>query len=169
MIQLIRRTRLKEATRPIKKYLTFYLANEEYGIDLLKIKEIQGSTTGITLSKIANLPAHIKGVLYSHDIVVPIIDLRILYHLEIKESIDKVIIILNINEQQIGIVVDHVSDIVDLKDEEIKHVPNFFSIVHKSYVEGVVKTNQHLIIVLDIEKLILSDELQVTLPAKKHE
>lgn len=146
-----------------KKFLTFFLSEEEYGIDILNVQEIKNVKHNlITITKIANAPPHIKGFIYLHDRIIPIVDLRLFYNLKSVEyeKID-VIIILNVSQKNIGIAVDAVSEIVELTPGEIKHPPEFIPIIKQDYIQGIGTIKEKLLIILDIEKLILSKELQV--------
>src|SRR5512135_2459991 len=106
-----------------REYLTFSLGQEEYGIDILKVQEIRGYDT---VTRIANSPAFIKGVINLRGIIVPIVDMRIKFNLDHADYNEMtVVIILNVAGRVIGMVVDGVSDVITLKSEQIKPAPEF--------------------------------------------
>ncbi len=139
------------------EFLTFTLGEEEYGIDILKVQEIRGYKSVTT---IANAPVFIKGVINLRGLIVPIVDMRIKFNLNnIEYNQFTVVIIINVSNQIVGIVVDSVSDVVLLKDEEIKHAPTFGSVLDTKYILGMGVQNDRMITLMDIEKLMTSQEL----------
>ncbi|MFZ4759196.1 MAG: chemotaxis protein CheW, partial [Burkholderiaceae bacterium] len=108
------------AARP-REYLTFRLGEEEYGIDILKVQEIRGYEQP---TRIANAPSFIKGVVNLRGVIVPIVDMRIKFNLGSAEYNDfTVVIILNLGARVVGIVVDSVSDVMELSPEQIRPAP----------------------------------------------
>jgi purine-binding chemotaxis protein CheW len=144
------------------KYLTFSFGEENYAIDLSNIQEIQSYKSLGCIGKISNVPMYLKGIVHLHDAIIPIVDMRILYGLAPNQDEDYcVIIILNIQEKLIGIVVDAVSEIVDLTADQIKTPPDFFALMEHSYVEGIANYNDHILIILDLRNLLVSEQLQI--------
>jgi purine-binding chemotaxis protein CheW len=139
------------------EYLTFTLGQEEYGIDILKVQEIRGYEAP---TRIANAPPFIKGVINLRGVIVPIIDLRIKFNLA-KPSYDQftVVIILNIGRRVVGAVVDGVSDVIQLGSESLRPAPEFGSILDTRYILGLGTLEQRMIIVVDIESLMSSQEM----------
>lgn len=142
--------------------LTFMLAGEEYGVDILRVQEIKGWDAVTT---IPNTPEYIRGVMNLRGTIVPIIDLRIRFELErLKYGPTTVVIVLRvdgINKSRVmGIVVDGVSDVYNLKESEIKPAPNFGSAVDTEFVKGVTTVGEKLVVILDIDYMLNSSELE---------
>jgi purine-binding chemotaxis protein CheW len=141
------------------EYLTFTLASETYGIDILKVQEIRGYDS---VTRIANTPEFIKGVINLRGVIVPIVDLRIKFRVgEATYHEFTVVIIINVIGKVVGIVVDGVSDVVALSAEQIKPAPEFGGSLDTRYLTGLGTLNDEMLILVDIEKLIASDELQI--------
>jgi purine-binding chemotaxis protein CheW len=139
------------------EFLTFTLGNEEYGIDILKVQEIRGYDA---VTVIANMPDFIKGVINLRGIIVPIVDLRIKFHLGAVEYNQlTVVIILNLGQRVVGIVVDSVSDVLSLTHEQIKPAPELSSALDTRYITGLGTVDDRMLILVDIEKLMSSSEM----------
>jgi purine-binding chemotaxis protein CheW len=141
------------------EYLTFTLGAEEYGIDILKVQEIRGYDA---VTKIANAPAFIKGVINLRGVIVPIVDLRIKFNLG-SETYDQftVVIILNIGKRVMGVVVDGVSDVIQLSSDNLHPSPEFGSVLDTRYILGLGTVENRMIIVVDIERLMTSQEMSL--------
>jgi purine-binding chemotaxis protein CheW len=141
------------------EYLTFTLASETYGIDILKVQEIRGYDS---VTRIANTPEFIKGVINLRGVIVPIVDLRIKFSVgEATYHEFTVVIIVNVLNKVVGIVVDGVSDVVALAGDQIKPAPEFGGALDTRYLTGLGTLNDEMLILVDIAKLISSDELQI--------
>ncbi len=142
-----------------RELLTFTLGSEEYGIDILKVQEIRGYDAVTT---IANAPEFIKGVINLRGIIVPIVDMRIKFHLS-KVDYDQftVVIILNVAHRVVGIVVDGVSDVIALTPDQIKPSPEFSTTLDTQYITGLGTVDERMIIVVDIEKLLSSKDMEL--------
>lgn len=139
------------------EYLTFTLGGEEYGIDILKVQEIRGYDA---VTRIANAPAFIKGVVNLRGVIAPIVDLRIKFNLgEPSYDAFTVVIILNIGKRVMGIVVDGVSDVIRLDAENLRPAPEFGAALDTRYILGLGTVETRMIIVVDIEKLMTSQEM----------
>ena len=141
------------------EFLTFTLGAEGYGIDILKVQEIRGYDA---VTRIANAPAFIKGVINLRGVIVPIIDLRIKFRLG-EPTYDQftVVIILNIGKRVMGAVVDGVSDVIQLSSNDLHPAPEFGSILDTRYILGLGTVENRMIIVMDIEKLMTSQEMSL--------
>ncbi len=139
------------------EFLTFRLGNEEYGIDILKVREIRGYDA---VTHIANAPEFIKGVVNLRGNIVPIIDMRIKFKLE-KADYDQftVVIILAVFGRMIGIVVDAVSDVINLNAEQMRPAPQFGAAINAEYIMGLGSVEERMLILMDIEKLMSSVEM----------
>jgi purine-binding chemotaxis protein CheW len=141
------------------EYLTFTLGQEEYGIDILKVQEIRGYDA---VTKIANAPPFIKGVINLRGVIVPIVDLRIKFNLgSLTYDQFTVVIILNIGRRVMGIVVDGVSDVIQLSSDNLRPSPEFGSILDTRYILGLGTVEERMIIVVDIERLMTSQEMSL--------
>ena len=142
-----------------RELLTFILGNEEYGIDILKVQEIRGYEAVTT---IANAPEFIKGVINLRGIIVPIVDMRIKFKLgSVTYDDTTVVIILNILGRVAGMVVDGVSDVTTLKPEEVRPAPEFGSGLDVQYLQGLGTVDGRMIILVDIEKLMSSSDMEL--------
>ncbi len=150
------------------EFLTFKLGAEEYGIDILKVQEIRGYETP---TRLANAPAFIKGVINLRGVIVPIVDLRVKFALqEAKYDAFTVVIVLNVAHRTVGVVVDSVSDVLELAGEQIRPAPEFNSMLDASYITGLgslksggekdgEETKDRMLILVDIEKLMSSADM----------
>jgi len=139
------------------EYLTFILGEEEYGIEILKVQEIRGYDA---VTPIANTQNFIKGVVNLRGKIVPIVDLRIKFNLG-KVVYDEftVVIILNLSGRVVGIVVDGVSDVMALKDDQLREVPSLVTSIDTKYIVGLATVEQQMLILVDIEQLMTSQEM----------
>jgi len=142
-----------------RELLTFTLGSEEYGIDILKVQEIRGYDAVTT---IANSPEFIKGVINLRGIIVPIVDMRIKFGLgNVTYNNLTVVIILNVASRVVGMVVDGVSDVIALTAEQLKAAPEFSGTMDTQYITGLGTVDDRMIIVVDIEKLMTSRDMDL--------
>lgn len=134
------------------EFLTFRLGGEEYGIEILKVQEIRGYDS---ITHIANSPDYIKGVINLRGIIVPIIDMRIKFNLA-HAAYDQftVVIILTVAGRVMGVVVDGVSDVITLADEQVRPTPGLGSVIETQYIMGLGTVDERMLILIDIEKLM---------------
>jgi len=141
------------------EFLTFTLGKEEYGIDILRVQEIRGYDAVTTL---ANMPEFIKGVINLRGIIVPIVDMRIKFNLGHADYNElTVVIILNVAGRVIGMVVDGVSDVITLNADQTKPAPEFGSTLDTKYVTGIGTVDERMLILVDIEKLMTSSDMDL--------
>lgn len=143
------------------KYLTLSLADEEYGIGILKVKEIIGM---ITVTAVPQTPPHVKGVINLRGKVIPVIDLRLKFGLPAMEYTERTcIIVIEIAKDNghilIGILVDSVSEVLNIKGADIEDTPNFGSRVKTDFILGMAKAAGKIKILLDIDRVMNADEL----------
>ena len=139
------------------EFLSFTLGQEAYGIDIQKVQELRGYDA---VTRIANAPEHIKGVVNLRGIIVPIIDMRIKFNLGTPTyDAFTVVIILNIRGRVMGMVVDGVSDVITLKPEQIKPAPSMGSVLDTEYLMGLGTLDERMLILIDLNKLMSSDEM----------
>ncbi len=142
---------------PVGEYLTFVLGTEEYGIEILKVQEIRGYDA---VTKIANTPDFIKGVINLRGTIVPIVDLRVRFNLgKIEYNEFTVVIILNLNGRIVGIVVDGVSDVITLQASQVRAVPDLVSTIDTKYLVGLGTVDDRMLILVNIESLMNSHEM----------
>ncbi|SAI71295.1 chemotaxis protein CheW [Bordetella ansorpii] len=141
------------------EFLVFTLGEEEYGIDILKVQEIRGYDAN-AVTRIANVPPFIKGVTNLRGIIVPIVDLRIKFNLgRVEYNEQTVVIILNLDRRVVGIVVDGVSDVLMLNSGQIRPAPEFGATLSTEYLTGLGTVDERMLILVDIERLMTSDEM----------
>ena len=139
------------------EFLAFTLGSEEYGIDILKVQEIRGYES---VTRIANAPEFIKGVINLRGIIVPIVDMRIKFNLgEPRYDQFTVVIILSIAGRVVGMVVDSVSDVTTLQPEQIRPAPEMGTALNTDYLVGLGTLEERMLILLDIERLMSSAEM----------
>jgi purine-binding chemotaxis protein CheW len=142
---------------PVGEYLTFVLGNEEYGVEILKVQEIRGYDT---VTKIANTPEFIKGVINLRGTIVPIVDLRLRFNLgKVEYNEFTVVIILNLSGRIVGIVVDGVSDVITLQASQLRSVPELVSTIDTKYLIGLGTVEDRMLILVNIESLMNSQEM----------
>ncbi len=145
------------------KYLTFSLAGEEYGIGILKIKEIIGM---MPITAVPRTPEFIKGVINLRGKVIPVMDLRLRFGLPAIDYTERTcIIVVEIEGQagtvQVGIVVDAVSEVLNVKAEDIEATPSFGGRMKTDFILGMAKMNGGVKILLDIDRVLGSEEAQL--------
>jgi purine-binding chemotaxis protein CheW len=164
---MMERIEVGSATKArVNEFLTFRLGGEEYGIDILKVQEIRGYDA---VTRIANAPAFIKGVVNLRGVIVPIIDLRLKFALgEARYDAFTVVIILNVAGRVVGAVVDSVSDVLELDEKQIKAAPEFNSMLEAGYITGLGTVEsaegQRMLILVDIEKLMSGADMGLVEP-----
>lgn len=147
-----------------KEVLSFRLAKEEYAISILKVQEIRGYEEPTMLP---SAPACIKGIMNLRGAIVPIVDMRILFNLgEPVYDQFTVVIVLNIKNHVIGIVVDSVSDVVTLADEQIRPAPDMGT-TDDDYITGLGTVGERMLIMLDIDMLMSSEQLGLITNTRK--
>ncbi|MGF6191210.1 chemotaxis protein CheW [Serratia sp. 2723] len=142
-----------------QEFLIFTLGDEEYGIDILKVQEIRGYDQ---VTRIANTPTFIKGVTNLRGVIVPIIDLRVKFaQQDVSYDENTVVIVLNFGQRVVGIVVDGVSDVLSLTAEQIRPAPEFAVTLATEYLTGLGSLGERMLILVDIEKLLSSEEMSL--------
>ena len=141
-----------------EEYLTFSLADEEYGVDILRVQELRGWET---VTRIPNSPAFVKGVLNLRGAIVPIIDLRERFNLPMSDySETTVVIVLSVNdgpdknERTMGVVVDSISDVVHAKMSDIQSTPKFGSKLDTEYISGLADAGGKMLMLLNVDTML---------------
>ena len=150
------RTSAREATREV---LVFILGGDEYGVDILKVQEIRGYDK---VTPIPAAPDYVKGVINLRGAIVPVIDLRVKFRLgQVKYDQFTVVVILRLATRVIGVVVDGVSDVMALTASEVRPAPQLGTVVDASFISGVATQGERMVLLLDIERLLSTGELNV--------
>ena len=147
------------ALQPIaeREFLTFTLGTEEYGVDILKVQEIRGYDA---VTRIPDTPDFIKGVVNLRGAIVPVVDLRIKLRLGSAEyNSFTVMVVLNLARRVIGVVVDSVSDVIQLEAEQVHAAPEFGTHIDTRFICGLGTIDQRMLILLDIERLLSSQDM----------
>ncbi|MBW6391390.1 MAG: chemotaxis protein CheW [Halomonas sp.] len=140
-----------------REFLVFSLGDEEYAVDILKVQEIRGYEN---VTRIANAPDFIKGVTNLRGVIVPIVDLRIKFHLDkVEYGGQTVVIVVNVEDRVVGIVVDGVSDVMTLSPDQIKPAPEFGVTLSSDFLSGLGSLEDRMLVIVDIDKLLTSDEM----------
>ena len=147
------------AREAVREVLVFVLGGDEYGVDILKVQEIRGYDK---VTPIPAAPAYVKGVVNLRGTIVPVIDLRVKFGLaNVKYEEFTVVVILRLAARVIGVVVDGVSDVVAFTASEVRAAPEFGAVVDASFISGVATQAERLVLLLDIEKLLSTGELNL--------
>lgn len=140
------------------QFLTFQLGEELYGVDILRVQEIKGYTA---VTKIPNTPPHIKGVLNLRGTIVPIVELRTKFGMPtIDYTMFTVIVVVVVREKIMGLVVDAVSDVLNIDKKDIQPPPQFGASVDVSFLNGIGKSGDKLVALLDMDRLLSEGDLR---------
>lgn len=144
------------------QYLTFFMADEEYGVDILRVQEIRGWDSATPLP---NAPSHIKGVINLRGTIIPIVDIRQCFNMQAVEYTPMtVVIVLKVygdkgNSRVLGIVVDAVSDVYAINPEDMKAAPDLGNAMEIEFIEGLVDVDGKMVILLRLDELMSLDDL----------
>jgi purine-binding chemotaxis protein CheW len=134
------------------KYLTFYLGDEEYGLEILKVREIIGI---MEITTVPRTPDFVKGVINLRGKVIPVLDLRLKFSMpEAERTEETCVIVVQVEEVEVGIVVDKVSEVLDIAAEAIDEAPQFGTDINTDFILGMGKSEGHVTILLDISKVL---------------
>jgi purine-binding chemotaxis protein CheW len=138
------------------KYLTFFLAGEEYGLEILKVSEIIGMQP---ITRVPRMPEFVRGVINLRGKVIPITDLRRKFAMGAEDTEDSCIIVVQMQGVQTGIVVDRVSEVVAINEADIEDAPSFGAGIHTEFLLGIGKAGGRVKLLLDIDKVLATSEL----------
>ncbi len=147
---------------PQRQYLSFSLGGEDYGVDILRVIEIRGWEE---VRPLPDTPEYIKGVLDLRGAIVPVIDLRLRFELKTVEYTSTTVLIIvavESGEKSFlrGIVVDSVSDVLDVEATSVKPAPKLGCAISNRYIAGMITLGERMVVLLDVDKLFGSDELE---------
>ena len=143
------------AGSPAKQFLTFRIGGEEYGMDILKVQEIRSYEAP---TRVAHSPSFVKGVVNLRGVIVPIMDMRLKLGVEAQYNAFTVVIVMNIGNRILGMVVDSVSDVLELGDGQIRPAPELGAAIDSRHVTGLGKVGDRILILLDISGMVNSPE-----------
>jgi len=139
------------------KYLTFILAEEQYGIDVLSIQEIIGM---MPITSVPQTPEYVKGVVNLRGKVIPVIDLRLRFGMQERKADGQTcVIVVDVSGVQMGVVVDTVREVLDIGEDEIESAPRFGTKVDTRYIRGLGKLEEKIAILLDINRVLTQEDL----------
>ena len=134
------------------QYLTFRLGEEEYGVEILKVQEIKGYTA---ITPVPNTPGYLKGVMNLRGTIVPVVDLRAKFAMAATEyTAFTVIIVLTVGTKVMGLIVDAVSDVLNIPKADIQATPDFGAQVDARFISGMAKAGDKLVVLLDIDRVL---------------
>lgn len=140
------------------KYLTFKVRGEEYGIEIRMVVEVIGM---MKITNVPDMPEFIKGVVNLRGKVIPVVDVRTRFRIEFKEYDDRTcVVVVNINETDIGLVVDIVSDVLDIPEELVAPPPSLKKNQASRFIKGIGKLEEKVVVILDVNKLLYDEELE---------
>jgi purine-binding chemotaxis protein CheW len=143
-----------------QQFLTFLLDDQEYGLEIFKIREIRGYAP---ITPIPNVPPHVRGVMNLRGTVLPVIDLRMKFRLPpVEYNKFTVIVIATVGEKTVGLLVDAVSDVLMVNCDAIREAPDFGASVDTRFINGVFQSREHLTVALNLDELLSDGEM--TLP-----
>ena len=141
----------------LAEYVTFAIGEETYGVEVLKVQEIIGMTQ---ITHVPNSMDFMKGVINLRGSVVPVVDMRIKFRMDEREyDAFTVILIVEVQERLIGLIVDSVSDVVGIPVESMQETPHFSANIETDYIKGIGNRDDQLIIILDVDEILSSEEL----------
>lgn len=147
----------KDAADHSAQFLTFSVAEEEYGVDILKVQEIKGY---VPTTRIPNAPAEVIGVLNLRGTIVPIVDVRAKFNLPASEyDAFTVIVVVVVHDRVMGIIVDSVSDVMNIPADDIQPAPDFGARQTTQAIKGLGKVGEKLVILLDIDALLIGESV----------
>ncbi len=144
-----------QARHDTQQFLTFRIGGEEYGIDILRVQEIRSYEPP---TRVAHSPDFIKGVVNLRGVIVPIVDLRMRLGQSGEYNAFTVVIVLNVAQRIVGVVVDSVSDVLELSAEEIKPRPEVAAALDARFITGLGKIGERMLILLDIDTMVVSPD-----------
>ena len=148
---------IEDNAQESQQFLTFLLEDQEYGLEIFKIREIRGYAP---ITPIPNVPPHVRGVMNLRGTVLPVVDLRMKFRLPAVEySKYTVIVIATVGEKTVGLLVDAVSDVLMVSKDSMREAPDFGAAVDTRFISGVFQSRERLTVALNLEELLTESEL----------
>jgi len=156
---------IKEGSSRTNQYVTYVIEDEVYGVDVHKVHEIIGMTK---ITHVPNSMDFMKGMIDLRGNVVPVVDMRLKFKMAPREYTDlTVILIVELKDSLVGMVVDSVSDVIELPENSIQDTPHFSSKIDTDYICGIGKHGESLIIILNVDKILTANEMEIIEKAEK--
>lgn len=137
------------------QYMTFLLAGETYGVDILRVQEIRGWEKA---TRVPNTPEYMKGVINLRGLIIPVFDLRERFNLDKANNDNLIVIVLHVDSatgrREMGIIADAVSEVVESDPSEIRITPEFGGQVEMQFIKGIVSDGDKMVMLLDVDKLL---------------
>ena len=158
MSDLLNKTDAASAEKDEQQYVTFLVGDETYGVPVLKVQEIIGMTD---ITHVPNSLEFMKGVINLRGTVVPVVDMRMKFEMNVRDYDNfTVIIIVEIQGKLIGMIVDTVSDVLDISTKDIQETPHFSAKIETDYIDSIGQKDDLLVIILDVDNILTSQELE---------
>lgn len=140
------------------RYLTFRVGEEDYGIEIVYVTEIVGMQN---ITEVPDMPEFVKGVINLRGQVIPVIDVRTCFKLKSREYDDRTcVIVVNIGQNAIGLIVDTVNEVINIAEDQVSQPPKMQGAAAGRYIQGLGKVGEQVKILLDVQKLLMSDDLE---------
>lgn len=147
----------RQAPQVSQKFVTFFLADEEYGIEILKVHEIIGM---MSITRVPRTPTHVRGVINLRGKIIPVLDLRLKFLMPPTDDTDQTcIIVVQAAGGQMGVVVDRVSEVLAIDSDDIEETPSFGCEVNTDYILGVGRAGDRVKLLLDIDKVLSAGDV----------
>jgi len=157
MATAIERQTNEQGAGATRKYLTFALGEEEYGLEIMKVREIIGL---MDITRVPRMPEFVRGVINLRGKVIPVLDLRMKFNMDKAEDTDQTcIIVVDIESTLMGVVVDEVSEVMNISEEDIEETPEFGARVNTEFILGIGKAPGRVVILLNIVKALSAEEI----------
>lgn len=157
MIQMTMNRTATETAEIAEKYLSFTLGAEQYGVGIQQVNEIIGL---VPVTPVPRTPAFVKGIINLRGRVVPVIDLRTKFGMRAADAPNRCIVILSINDIEVGVIVDAVSDVLRIPTTDVSEVPQFGTDVDTRFLSGIGKHGEQIVLLLDADRLLSNRELE---------
>ncbi|HOT44291.1 MAG TPA: chemotaxis protein CheW [Spirochaetota bacterium] len=152
------REQMVEVEEEHEEFATFMIGEETYGVDILKVRDIIGITD---ITPVPKSPHFVKGVINLRGNIVPVVDLRLKFRMKEREyNSGTVIIVVEVKGRYIGMIVDSVSDVVDIKVESIHESPHYSDNIREDFIQSVGRKDDKLIIILDVDRILNTSEIE---------
>ena len=150
----------------LDKYLTFTLGEEEYGLEILKVREIIGL---MEITRVPRMPEFVRGVINLRGKIIPVIDLRLKFGMAAADDTrETCIIVVDLEGTNMGVVVDRVSEVLDITADEVEETPEFGAAVDTAFIMGMGKAGDRVVMLLDIGKVLSGEEVAAIAGAEAH-
>lgn len=145
------------------KFLTFFLGEEEYGVEILCVQEIIGL---LPITRVPRTPVFVRGVVNLRGRVIPVVDLRLKFGLEVAKATDEsCIVVVQVQGVHTGVIVDRVNEVLDVAGSDVEDTPDFGAGVNTEFLLGIVRSHGKARLLLDIDRALVTDEVVVAAPA----